>query len=201
MLLKVKCALCFISVTLFLFSCGKKDNSASYIQSIASGDFVITVEYKSPESFITDRISKMKEMNLDSNLLKLKTEELKKQSENQMLFFMTVSPKQDSATSANNASLAQQVDFATYSNNLRTLLFGLQDKVYLRDKKGNKIYPSVYNYEKNFELSKKQNFVFAFPKMNNDGKTFLIGNRVYFVIDRIESICNQEQLLFRIRNS
>jgi len=164
------------------------------IKKIERDGYSIIVEYKDGRKLIQQRTKLMAEMNLAQEQIDTFTAQLREQMKQQYLFSVTVLMDKEKGDFVLRNNTLQD-----YSKNLRELLFALGDKVYLKDKDGNTVYPSVYNMDRTFGLTNDHAVLFTFPRYDNEGKTLLKKNRIEFIIDGFGPIAHKEVFPFTLR--
>lgn len=171
------------------------DRADSACKTIKRDRYLITVRKLDREQMVTNRIKQYKSMNLSDERIKELTSELSAQLKNNLYFSITVDGNPGKKTSVmDDGDIEYDSDPDNYSNNLRELLFGLGESIYLVDQSGNKIKPEIYNFERTFGLSTAKSLMVLFSKAKLEKGT----RKVELIVDKIGPLKHRERIPFTI---
>lgn len=91
---------------------------------------------------------------------------------NSSYFFMEVGFDERSESKSGDLMKDRSITYQEYTEQVNDLSFGMQDNVWLI-MNGDTFYPTLYNYERGYELGKKEGFLFAFagvPVTNKEAR-------------------------------
>jgi hypothetical protein len=172
----VKISFLFFSFWLFCTGCDKQ-TPQSYLDLLNSkdGGFCKTLErngYKVSVYYRPIHYFLVREMMQDSLLIVSRElhERIIKEYDKAYYFALSIGP----SDTVSQTSLAQKDivyssmgNFPKYSENLKSLLFDMERKVFIKTSKGDTLYSSSYILDRNWGLHKNNVFLFMFPKVSN----------------------------------
>jgi hypothetical protein len=178
---------------LLLVNCATNDSATKIIDR---GNYRIIISRVEKEQLIATRLKLYADMNIEKKRLQELNSEFTEQFKHNLYFSVTVegTPQQTQVVSE-NGNIEFSNDFEKYGANLRELLFGLNESIYLLDKKGNKVKPELYNFERNFGLSNANSILLLFSKAKIAEST----RRIELIIDEIGPIKHRERVPFTIK--
>jgi len=178
---------------------GKNLKESSWIKEVERDRYTVTVELKDTEKMIAFRKKKLHSMHLDSVQIDNIIGALRSDMAQQYLFAVTITAHlpETKDTIAHNHDLAYHEGLENYSQQLEQLLFRSNEKIFLTDDSGTKVYPAVHNFERNYGLSPNQTLIFAFPRFNEEGEKQLQSRNISLIIDNLGPITIREKFDFK----
>ncbi len=132
----------------------------------------IKVQYRPIEMMIANEVKHI------NNISDTSMDSLKKSYGNSRYFIMEIG--YDERNGEKNADLvrAGAATYNAYSEKVQQLAFGLENNVRIVCGKDT-VAPTLYNYERGYELGKKESFVFAFPALNTKEIIFIYADEIF----------------------
>lgn len=176
---------CIIFIGFLLFGCGGNpsnllaytnwfsDKNNGYIKTKQVGSIVYKVIYTPAEYLMSQELEDNVQYKKEELALKLK--ELKEGRN----FILQVGFSPDEDAKAENLIAAKIKNYDQYKKIITDLSFNIESNASLVSG-SDTIYPSIYHFERGYELAKSQTFLFSFPVLNEiDDMTFIFDDPMF----------------------